>query len=221
MSLRIIKFSLVILVSGSMYPALSQQTIRGIVVDSASFAPLPYVSIQVKSGMRGTSTDTKGNFGIFAAETDTLVFSLLGYERLELPLAGYEPSLIRMVEKATELPMVTIDDYRLDNVYEGMFEEGRPARLKQGMPFYYSRGRKDKVMAGRWRENELRVQTYLDVVVNNPDTKAGLMKLHDLTEKEYYDILTRFNEKHHQVMYFLTAAELMSFLNRFFEQEMR
>ena len=47
------------------------------------------------------------------------------------------------------------------------------------------------------------------------------MKAYDLTEEEYYEILTRFNEKHYEVMYFLTAAELKSFLNRFFAQEAR
>ena len=201
--------------------AQAQQIVKGIVVDSASFAPLAFVNIQLKNTHQGTATDSKGNFGILAKESDTLVFSLVGYERLEFPLAGYEPSLIRMVEKTTFLPSVTVDDSRIENTYEGMFEGQGPTRLKAGIPFYYSRARKDRVMAGRWRHQTQHVQTYVEVVINNPETKSGLMKTYDLTEKEYYDILTRFNEKHYEVMYFLTAAELKSFLNRFFEQEAR
>ena len=201
--------------------ARAQTIVKGIVVDSASFAPLAFVNIQLKNTRQGTTTDSKGNFGILARESDTLVFSLVGYERLEFPLAGYEPSLIRMVEKTTVLPSITVDDSRIENPYEGMFEGQGPTRLKAGIPFYYSKGRKDRVMAGRWRQQALHVQTYVEVVINDPETKSGLMKSHDLTEKEYYDILTRFNEKHYEVMYFLTAAELKSFLNRFFEQEAR
>ena len=34
------------------------------------------------------------------------------------------------------------------------------------------------------------------------------MNKHSLTEKEYYDILTSFNERHYQVMYYLTRSGL-------------
>ena len=201
--------------------ARAQEIVKGIVVDSASFAPLAFVSIHLKNTQQGTTTDSNGNFGILATDNDTLVLSLVGYERLEFPLAGYEPSLIRMAEKTTVLPTITVDDARIENTYDGMFDGQGPTRLKAGIPFYYSRARKDRVMAGRWRQQALHAQTYVEVVINNPETKSGLMKTYGLTEKEYYDILTRFNEKHYEVMYFLTAAELKSFLNRFFEHEAR
>lgn len=201
-------------------PVFSQEIIKGIVVDSASFAPLPYVNIQIKNKGKGTTTDVQGNFSLFATQQDTLIFSLLGYEGFELPLFGYEAGVIRMAERATMLRSITVDDTRMNvNPYEGMFDDREAARLKARLPFYYSRAKKDKIKAGRWRDESVRVQTYINVVINNPGTKKGLMKKYALSESEYYAILTRFNETHYNVMYYLTEAELISFINRFFESE--
>jgi hypothetical protein len=197
----------------------AQEIFKGIVVDSATFAPLPYVSVQIKGTTRGTTTDAKGNFSLFGTLNDTLLFSLIGYSRVELPLKGYEASLIRLAERTTMLRAITVHDSRIStNPYDGMFDD-RLAALKSKIPFYYSRARKDKIKAGRWREENTIVQTYVDVVINNPKTKEALMKTYGLSEDAYYSILTKFNEKHYTVMYYLTEAELISLLNRFFESE--
>lgn len=213
------KYSILVFVICLSATVQAQEIIKGIVVDSATFSPLPYVSVQVKNKSRGSTTDTQGNFSVMATQQDTLIFSLLGYESLEYPLTDYEASVIRMAERTTLLKTITIDDTRLDNPYEGLFDDQNAARLKARIPFYYSKARKDKIKAGRWRDENLRVQTYIDVVVNNPETKTGLMKRFSLSEEEYYAILTKFNETHYNVMYYLTAAELTSFLNRFFESQ--
>ena len=63
------------------------------------------------------------------------------------------------------------------------------------------------------------MKTYVDLVINNPETKNGFMKRYSLTEDEYYKTLTKFNEKYYNVMYYLTSAELESFLTKFFEAE--
>ena len=57
----------------------------------------------------------------------------------------------------------------------------------------------------------------MDVVVNDPELKNSLMKKHALSEDEYYNALTAFNEQHFRVMYYLTRAELISLINTFFE----
>jgi hypothetical protein len=215
---RLVKYWLVglgILLSGF---AEAQEVIKGIVVDSATFAPLPYVSVQIKNKSRGVNTDHQGNFSILALPQDTLLLSLLGYERLELPLLDYEASVIRLSERATILKTITINETRSDNPYEGLFDDQNAALLKRRIPFYFSKARKEKIRVGRWRDENIRVQTYVDVVINNPETKANLIKKFSLTDEEYYTILTQFNEKHYNVMYYLTAAELISFLNQFFEK---
>jgi hypothetical protein len=180
---------------------------------------LPYANVQLKNKSKGATCDHQGNFGILATRNDTLVISLVGYTRLELPLFDYEAGLIPLTEKTTELKAITITDSKFQNPYEGLFEDQNAALIRKRLPFYYSKAKKDKIKLGRLREENLRVQTYIDVVINDPETKSGLMKKHQLTEAQYYATLTRFNEKHYNVMYYLTSAELTSFLNQFFASE--
>src|SRR5690606_33740886 len=118
--LRVFIFLSLVSVSGL---AEAQEAVTGIVVDSLTLKALPSVSVTVKHGTAGTLTDEKGNFSIAAALYDTLVFSLVGYQKLELPLMGYEAGIVRMNEKYTMLQAVTIDEYRMGNLYEGMFDE--------------------------------------------------------------------------------------------------
>lgn len=212
-------FIFIFLLSGNWY-AHAQQAVRGIVVDSATLSALPSVNVQIKNGTTGTFTDEKGNFAIRALPADTLVFTIVGYERLELPLADYEPGIIRLSEKYTLLKAVTIDEYKRENPYEGMFEE-QNARLKKSIPFYYSKAKKEKIKVQSLREENVRVKTYVDVVVNDPSLKARLMKEHGLNDDEYYHILTAFNERHYRVMYYLTRSELISLINTFFESQAR
>ena len=196
-------------------PLSAQEPIRGIVVDSATLNALPSVNIQVKNSARGTTTDDKGVFSIAATRHDTLIFTLVGYETVELPLAGYEAGMIRLSEKYTLLQAVTIDEYRAGNMYEGMFDE-RNEQLRKTIPFYFSKARKEKIKVEVLRQENMRVRTYVDVVVNNPELKLQLKAKYSLTDEEYYNILTAFNETHYRVMYYLTRAELISLLNNFF-----
>lgn len=194
----------------------AQEMVRGIVVDSATLSALPSVNVQVKNSFRGTTTDEKGNFSIQAGSRDTLLFSLVGYERLELPLWNYEPGIIRLSEKYTMLEAVTIDDYRRQDLYDGMFDEEN-ARLDRRIPFYFSKAKKEKIKVEVLKNENALVQTYVDVVINDPDFKRGVMTKYSLSEAEYYDVLRAFNERHYEVMYHLTRAELISLLNTFFE----
>ncbi len=209
-------FLFIMLLTGSL-TAEAQGLISGIVVDSANFSALPSVNVQVKNQKRGTISDVRGNYSIPATLQDTLVFTLVGYETLEFTPLDYEPSIIRLSEKYTLLEAVTINELKQGkNPYEGMFEE-QNARLKKSIPFYFSKAKKEKIKVQSLREENLRVKTYIDVVINSSDTKIELMKKYRLDENEYYLILTEFNEKHYRVMYYLTPAELISLLNTFYE----
>lgn len=197
-----------------------QEFFRGIVVDSASMNALPSVNVIIKNTVRGTTTDAEGSFSIRASRNDTLVFSLVGYETVELPLLAYEAGVIRMTQKYTLLKAVTIDEYRAGNLYEGMFDD-RNAGLQRRIPFFVSKAKKEKIKVQALREENLRVKTYIDVVVNDSTMKKRMMETYSLTEAEYYDVLTAFNEKHHRVMYYLTPAELISLINTFFRGQSR
>lgn len=193
-----------------------QEIVTGMVVDSASLNPLPSANILIKNSSRGTTTNERGNFSIEATRNDTLVFTLVGYQTLELPLSLYEAGMIRLTERYTLLQAVTINEFRQRDLYEGMFDD-QNAKRKRSIPFYLSKAKKEKIKIEVLRTENLRVKTYVEVVVNNQELKNSLMKKYALSEREYYDILTLFNERHHEVMYYLTRAELISMLNTFFD----
>ncbi len=195
--------------------AQGQEVFRGIVVDSATFSPMPYVTVVVKSKGTGTITTDKGNFEIKATRNDTLVFSFIGYTSVEYPLFDYEPGLIRLAEKKTILKTVTIGAKAI-NPYEGMFDDDNARIAARHNRFYYSRARKEKRKLVWLREDNLQASTYVDVVINSSELKNWLMKTYSLTENEYYDILAKFNEKNAKVMYYITAAELATLIKNFY-----
>lgn len=193
-----------------------QEVMTGMVVDSATFAPLPYVTIQIKGTNRGTNTDANGKFVLMASRQDTLLFSMVGYRMVEYELSDWEESVVRMTEQPTYLKSITIQGKEI-SPYEGLFdEENERIRRENKIPFYYNRWKKEKIKLGHVRQENFRAQTYINVVIRDPETKAGLMKKHQLTEEEYYAILTDFNVKNKNIMYHLTAPELVSLLTNFF-----
>jgi hypothetical protein len=211
--------SLFFLLSTVIVHAQEQELMNGIVVDSASFAPLSYVTVRVKGTYRGTSADVQGKFGVMATRKDTLVLSLIGYETIEIPLVDWEASVIRLAERPTMLKSIIIQGTEI-NPYDGLFDEEneRWKKSNKKLPFYYSRWKKEKINLGRARQENLRAQTYVDWIIKNPETKDELMKKYKLSEMEYYSLLTRFNEKNHTIMYYLTAPELLTLLNNFYSR---
>jgi hypothetical protein len=195
----------------------AQEIFNGLVGDSASFVALPFVNIQVKGKRIGTTTDINGSFRIEASRNDTLIFSSVGYKTLEYPLIEWEPGMILMAEQFTLLEDVTITERRQDP-YAGLFDEENEAlrRANKKLPFYYSRGKKQKIKIGRLENENIRVQTYVNVIIKNETVRKNLTAKYKLTDEEYYKLLGDFNSKNYSVMYYLTAPELLSLLNNFF-----
>lgn len=195
-----------------------QEIFQGMVVDSATFSALPYVNIRIKGTNRGTSADANGKFAIQATRKDTLLISLVGYDSLIIPLYDWETSVVRMTENITMLQTITIRSTSLDP-YQGMFDEQNTIRDNRKNKFYFSRERKEKNKISWLLQDNLMAKTYVDLIINNPETKTNLMKQYHLTEDQYYKTLERFNEKNYRVMYYLTAGELLTLVNNFFARD--
>ena len=196
------------------------EVFQSIVVDSATFSPLPYVSVLVKGKARGVITDTKGKFSVTATRKDTLVFSFVGYVSAEYPLIDWEPGLIRLAEKKIILKEVTVRTKQI-NPYQGMFDEENKRIASRHNKFYYSRAKKEKRNLTWLKEDNVRVKTYVDIVINSNELKDELMRKYSLTEKQYYEILGKFNEKNSSVMYYLTAGELVTLIKNFFARSLQ
>lgn len=86
---------------------LVQQQISGVVTDAQG--PLPAVTITVKNSNAVAITDVNGHYTIAALPSDILVFSLLGYKTVEIPVGSQEQINATLVEDATALQEVTVN----------------------------------------------------------------------------------------------------------------
>ena len=84
------------------------QPISGKVIDGATKIPLAYVNIGILGSPIGTISNEDGTFSIFVPSTynqDSIIFSMLGYERRVIPtsqITAQENITIHLDEKATK-----------------------------------------------------------------------------------------------------------------------
>lgn len=86
----------------------------GVVVEGDSLKPIPYTSIIVQNGYRGTVSDYFGYFSFVAQEGDTLEFSAIGFQSaffiIPDTLTTYKYSLIQVLKMDT-ISLPTTDVY--------------------------------------------------------------------------------------------------------------
>ena len=80
--------------------------IRGVVNDSISGEPIPYVNIWVENETIGTTSEANGSFFLEASKQKNIVFSVLGYEKKTIK--GSEISLVNLKPTAYELNEIIV-----------------------------------------------------------------------------------------------------------------
>lgn len=95
-------------------PSFSQ-TIKGKMIDSETNFPLPYVNIGLLNKNIGTVSDSKGlfNFELNDDDSDTVRFSMIGYESIDIPIKDAIPffkenGIISMKPKTIHLQEVVV-----------------------------------------------------------------------------------------------------------------
>ena len=63
-------------------------TVTGNVIDASAGDPVPFASVHEKGTMNGVNTDVNGHYSITVSKDAVLVFSSIGYETVEIPVAG-------------------------------------------------------------------------------------------------------------------------------------
>lgn len=86
-------------------------TVRGQVTDSATGEPLVGVTIQIKGGVIGTTTDGSGRFSLAVPEHATLVISYVGYQKQEVMANGSGYVNIALVSSSTGLNQLVVVGY--------------------------------------------------------------------------------------------------------------
>jgi hypothetical protein len=102
-AIQLKRLSLLVIAVLAACQLFSQQrkfNISGTVYEDDSTTVMPYVYLINSSNGNGTITDDNGRFSIVAQNSDTLVFSYLGYARKK-----YSVSLIKNVNDSTKKPV--------------------------------------------------------------------------------------------------------------------
>lgn len=222
---------------------MAQVTLRGMVVDSTSMHPLPYVNVTIKNTGPGTVTDLRGSFEFKAGENDTIVFSRVGYQTKILPVEVVNKLvLIFMKEETRMLDAIEIKDRRpawlplpppVSPWQNPAFS--RPSTESSGFQGIQTFGpgyifkmpgsgfKKEERARQRLRQVEAENDKARDYIhlVNSPEIKDKLMEKYGLSEEQFYEILARFNEKNGAFIYQLEGHEVIPLLLEFFEEEGR
>ena len=80
--------------------------IRGVVKDSISGEPIPFVNIWVENETIGTTSEANGSFFLEASKQKNIVFSVLGYEKKTIK--GSEISLVNLKPTTYELNEIVV-----------------------------------------------------------------------------------------------------------------
>ncbi len=88
-----------------------QIQISGTVLDAKTKEPIPGVTVVVKGTTRGVITDFDGAYNIEASSSETLMFSFIGYQAQELPLATVENTTILLQAEVVAVDEVVVVGY--------------------------------------------------------------------------------------------------------------
>ncbi len=115
--MKTLKNYLALILMAIAFSPLQAFTVNGKVVDRETNEPLPYVNISVKGHNIGTRSDIDGKFTIILpGENETLRFSFIGYQTLEVPVKGRKSLTVKMQPSAVELSEVILMEE--DAVYQ-------------------------------------------------------------------------------------------------------
>jgi hypothetical protein len=219
--------------------ACAQVTVTGMVADSATMQPMFNVNVAIKNSGKGTVSDARGYFSIQARDTDTLIFSMVGYySKVRAVKWVKEVVIIFMTEENKTLKPVVIESEVLipwlkklppespwknptmnksfteTPGFQGIQTFG-PGYVMKGPISRFSKYEKERKKLKEVQASNYRARGYVDIV-NDPEVKDRIIKDYNLTEAEYYRLLAIFNEKNKDIIYELESNELISLLFMFY-----
>lgn len=205
-------------------------TISGIVLDSASNQPLPFVAIQIKEKPSRISSHEDGSFSISCSAGDTLIFTHLGYDPYLHITTQEEVVKVRLAENVHMLKAITIYDRIIlpgSEQWKSTLLPSKPFKFENAtmnnpppgiMPTFgpgviFSFGGKDKTK--KKRDDLVKTEVFR-TTINSPEVKKQLIDLYVISEATYYRKLEAFNKENPDVAYLTSRDEIISMLIQFF-----
>jgi hypothetical protein len=231
-------FSVTFLISVT---GFTQSVYNGMVADSTTLQGVSNVNIFIKNSMTGTVSNDHGYFSIRAVQTDTIIFSRIGYHKVENSVRHLaENPLIYLTEEKTMLPSIAVmpafqipglpaipqDNPFRNPTYSKAYTQTLgvpnmqtfgPSYVYKGVFSRYTKYEKERKKLPKVRKQNEKAKAYL-AIVENPDFKTEMMSIYSIDEDEYYRILGLFQEKNPDTIYELNAKDLISLLHLFYAQ---
>ncbi|HQV84987.1 MAG TPA: SusC/RagA family TonB-linked outer membrane protein, partial [Chitinophagaceae bacterium] len=111
-SYKILGSKLVVLKEGIASGEIASQDLRvSGKVTGDNGEPLVGVSVSVKGSRTGTTTDANGNFSLTVPDDAVLVFSSVGYESVEMAVAGKSTLNVSMLQSSRKIDEVVVIGY--------------------------------------------------------------------------------------------------------------
>jgi len=96
----------------SVNAALSQKTVTGKVVSKTNNQPVVGASVVVKGSKTGTQTNAEGTYSVkVSKESDVLVVSFIGYDPVEIPVAGKTSLDVELTQSVSLLNEILVTGY--------------------------------------------------------------------------------------------------------------
>jgi len=110
--MRKLAFTLTLFLICGVQIVFAQKTVTGKVTDANDGTSLPGVNVSIKGTNLGTTTDVKGDYSLrIPANAKTLVYSFVGYDKQELPVAGNSQINVQLKVSAQTLDEVIVTAY--------------------------------------------------------------------------------------------------------------
>lgn len=227
---------LITLLSIALTQASAQSFLSGMVADSTTLQSLPNVNIQVKNKTYGTVTDARGFFRIQIAESDTLIFSMVGYSSRVLAVQKVrnlpviylreEARILKTIEINADILIPGLDKMKVMDAWENPANTYAKTPGFQGIetfgPGHTFRGGDLQHNVEEKKVKEVRAvrdkaSRYIEMV-NATDVKGKLMADFHITEEKYFALIAGFNQRNQSIIYELSKAELISLLTLYFSE---
>lgn len=238
------KFSALLFVITFCGQTKAQNSYQGIVADSITLQNLSGVYINVKGSNKVAVSNSDGSFQITAKPTDTLMFRMVGYKSILIPLRLQEDALfVLLPEDQIMLQGVVIRSWRLypDKVRDITLEVPRTRPLFPGqgqsprgfyiplailtlsfspIDYFFWKVERERRNLKKVVIEQNKSQTFRQVITN-PVVKDIMMKDHRITENTYYHLLARFNIEQRAVQYYDDPDAIMIALHTFIDREIK
>lgn len=243
MTLRI-AFATCVIILFSTECVHAQVSLYAMVADSATFKPMPGVTIRINKSLRGTITNERGYFVLDVSESDSLTFSSVGYftktvrasqiKNVAVVYLTEAPQLLKVVTIEGTIGIPWLPKIPPEKLFRNPGYDSHPGTFPNQMGFQgfqtfgpgyvfkgpfsrFNRDEREKKKFVRIQKENENAKGYV-ALVNDPEVKGKLMKDYNLTEDDYYKLLARFNEKYRDSIYRLEDVELTTLIFLFFAE---